>query len=108
KGRRRSRESTISAEEDNEELARQAVKSFTSLASSQTHSQRHDGSGVFGGSQASQAATEMLRRHPREGFEVIDSSAGSGSRDEGPAERMKLFSNLRADTDKRKFSGGGA
>ncbi|KFH46353.1 hypothetical protein ACRE_028420 [Hapsidospora chrysogenum ATCC 11550] len=111
KGRRRSRESTISAEEDNEELARQAFKSFTSLASSQSHSQRHDDSDVFGGSQASQAATEMLRRHPRESFEVIDSSAGSGSRDQGsrdqgPAERTKLFSNLRADTDKRKFSGG--
>jgi hypothetical protein len=50
----------------------------------------------------------MLRRHPRESFDVTDSSAGSGPRDEGPAERTKLFSNLRADTDKRKFSGGGA
>ena len=107
--RRRSRESTISAD-DNEELARQAVKSFTSLASHGSSQGRRGGdeSDVFS-SQASQAATEMLRRDTREGHEKR-SAAGSRDDTSGPAEKSarmqaKLFSNLRGDTEKRKFSG---
>lgn len=108
-GRRRSRESTISAD-DNEELARQAVTSMTSFGSDDSGQRRRrgDGSDVFS-SQASQAATEMLRRDTQKSF---DMGSGSGSRDgtPGPAERSahmhaKLFSNLRGETDKRKFSG---
>ncbi|KAL6865661.1 hypothetical protein ACO1O0_001756 [Amphichorda felina] len=110
RGRRRSRESTVSAD-DTEELARQAVKSFTSLAS-HSASQRHRGEDdpdVFD-SQASQAATELLRRGARQSFEM-HSSTGSRDATPGPAEQSarmqaKLFSNLRGgDTDKRKFSG---
>lgn len=109
--RRRSRESTISAD-DNEELARQAVKSFTSLASHGS-SQRHRGGDdpdVFD-SQASQAATELLRHDPRESFDVnVNNSARSRDGTPGAAEKSarmqaKLFSNLRGETDKRKFSG---
>ncbi|KAJ9165833.1 FAD-dependent oxidoreductase-like enzyme [Coniochaeta hoffmannii] len=97
--RRKSRESTISVEDaedmalvrqqHNEELARQAYNSFTS---------RSGGSGGGGSlrrrgeaeeeeevyeSQASQAASAMLRRDPRESFEVA-SSIGGGSRDGTP------------------------
>ena len=109
--RRRSRESTISAD-DNEELARQAVKSFNSLAS-RSSSQRprgEDDTDVFD-SQASQAATELLRRGPRPSFDANNSSAASRDATPGPAEQSarmqaKFFSNLRGgDTDKRKFSG---
>ncbi|KAL2265974.1 hypothetical protein VTJ83DRAFT_5326 [Remersonia thermophila] len=125
--RRKSRESTISAE-DNQELARQALQSIASRASQPT---RGSGSGsgsashrTGGGadeeevyeSQASQAASEMLRRDPRESFEVAASVAG-GSRDGTPAAadrsaklQAKLFggvnkSGLSSQGAKRKLNG---
>ena len=124
-GRRKSRESTISAE-DNEELARQAlesvaaVQSMASQASQQSRGSRSRHSRDGGededvhDSQATQAATEMLRRDPRQSFEVA-SSVGSRDATPGPAEKSarmqsKLLSNVRGTgggTDKRKFSGGG-
>lgn len=124
--RRKSRESTISAD-DNEELARQAMESveamqsFTSQVSRpspQASRQRRraeddDDEEVFD-SQASQAATEMLRRHPGRSFEVA-SSAGSRDESPGPAEKSaklqaKLLSSSRGGgaMDKRKFSGNTA
>ncbi|EGS20006.1 3-ketoacyl-CoA thiolase-like protein [Thermochaetoides thermophila DSM 1495] len=92
--RRKSRESTISAE-DNQELARQALQSFASRGAGSSggvphshphpHHQRVDQSPnqrrrasmaddveVYE-SQASQAASEMLRRDPRESYEVAQS-----------------------------------
>ena len=124
-GRRKSRESTISAE-DNEELARQAlesvaaVQSMASQASQQSRGSRsrhsRDEDEDVHDSQATQAATEMLRRDPRQSFEVA-SSVGSRDATPGPAEKSarmqsKLLSNIRGTgggggTDKRKFSGGG-
>ena len=120
--RRKSRESTISAEEDNEELARQALQSVAAASisrasinslSSRRHREEPD-SDVFE-SQASQAASEMLRRDPRESFEVASSI---GSRDHTPAPveksaklQAKLFAGLNKSgvvpVEKRKFSGGG-
>lgn len=113
--RRKSRESTISAE-DTEELARQAVElaAGASQGSRANRSRREDQDEeeVFD-SQASQAATELLRRDPRQSFEVA-SSAESRGHSPAPLEKSarmqaKLFaSNLRggavAGADKRKFS----
>jgi len=120
--RRKSRESTISAEEDNEELARQALQSvaaasvsFASRGSdSRLHQQSGEGEEVFE-SQASQAASEMLRRDPRESFEVA-SSVNSRDGTPAPADKSaklqaKLFGGLNksglATSEKRKFSGHG-
>lgn len=122
--RRKSRESTISADE-NEDLTRQAMESVEALqsfasqgsqpiprGSAQPRQRGDDGDDeeVFD-SQASQAATEMLRRHPGKSFEVARSI---GSRDGSPAPaessaklQAKLMSSSRGGaTDKRKFSGG--
>lgn len=112
----KSRESTVSAD-DNEELARQALAaSFASLGS-QSRSQRQPSGHeeeVFE-SQASQAASEMLRRDPRESFEVA-SSVHSRDGTPAPAEKSaklqaKLFGGLNksgvASSEKRKFSGHG-
>ncbi|KAK4212464.1 hypothetical protein QBC37DRAFT_193520 [Rhypophila decipiens] len=128
--RRTSRESTISAE-DNAELARQAlqVASFASRGSQHSRSGSRRMSQSLGGggggeeepvyeSQASQAASEMLRRDPRESFEVAGS--GNNSRDVTPAVapaadkstklQAKLFGGLNksgvSTSEKRKFSGG--
>jgi len=116
---RRSRESTISAE-DNQELARQALQSFASRGSQHSHGSHRRVSGeeeaeeeVFE-SQASQAASEMLRRDPRESFEVAASV--ENSRDVTPAAadrsaklQAKLFGALNksglSSQGKRKFSG---
>ena len=125
---RKSRESTISAD-DNEELARQALDvaaSLTSKGSQGSRSSRHqprrtneeedeeEEEEVFE-SQASQAASEMLRRDPRESFEVASSV---GSRDGTPvpaaAEKSaklqaRLFAGLNKggmNQEKRKFSSG--
>ncbi|KAF4979108.1 hypothetical protein FZEAL_4598 [Fusarium zealandicum] len=113
--RRKSRESTISVD-DNEELARQALESVAaaqSFASQASHASRSQNRGeedeeVFD-SQASQAATELLRRDPRQSFEVAN-SAGSRDGTPGPVEKSalmqaKLLSSFRGDGDKRKFSG---
>lgn len=120
---RRSRESTISAEDheepvDNQELARQAlsfaVAAATSHASHQSSSSRRaeprpgdqDEEEVFE-SQASQAASEMLRRDPRESFDVASSAGGSRDPTPAPAEKSaRLQARLFAGTEKRKFSGG--
>jgi len=123
--RRKSRESTVSAE-DNEELARQALQSvavaatmsFASIASN-SRPLRHpageeEEEEVFE-SQASQAASEMLRRDPRESFEVTSSV---NSRDGTPAPmeksaklQAKLYGGLNKGglgiSEKRKFSGMG-
>lgn len=113
--RRKSRESTISADgDDTEELARQALRMTQARRSfdlaAQTESARHNRedreSDVYD-SQASQAATEMLRRDPRQSFEVRSSQE---SQDTGPVERSsatmqaKLLADLRTGADKRKFS----
>jgi acetyl-CoA acyltransferase 1 len=133
--RRQSRESTISAE-DNEELARQALQSVAAASfasvSRASHISSHRSSHrsvnrddeqeeeeeeVYE-SQASQAASEMLRRDPRQSFDVA-SSVG-GSRDGTPAAeksgklQAKLIGGLHksgilppaSGTEKRKFSGG--
>ncbi|KAK3303173.1 uncharacterized protein B0T15DRAFT_539408 [Chaetomium strumarium] len=113
--RRKSRESTISAE-DNQELARQALQSIASRGSQHSHPSGEVGEEeeVFE-SQASQAASEMLRRDPRESFEVA--AAVGHSRDATPAAadrsaklQAKLFgglnkSGLSSVQGKRKFSG---
>ncbi|KAK1961870.1 hypothetical protein LY78DRAFT_279695 [Colletotrichum sublineola] len=120
---RKSRESTISAD-DNEELARQALESVAKSASFLSQASRASRNGrrplPNGGgsddddvyeSQASQAASEMLRRDPRESFEVA-SSVGSRDGTPAPAEKSarlqaKLFSGItKSSTDKRKFSNG--
>jgi len=117
--RRRSRESTISAE-DNEELARQALSSFASRGSQNLRGSRRrhpaeEEEDVFE-SQASQAASEMLRRDPRESFEVAGSATGSRDGTPAPAAtersaklQAKLFAGLNKSgvmaSDKRKFSG---
>lgn len=128
KKRRKSRESTISAD-DNEELARAALESVAAATQSfMSHTSRGSGSRArrYNGeaeegeedeevfeSQASQAASEMLRRDPRESFEVA-SSVGSRDGTPAPAEKTaklqaKLFAPLNKAglaAEKRKFSGG--
>lgn len=113
--RRKSRESTISVDE-NEELARQALESaaavqpytapsqgsnrggYTSVRGAST-SYREDEDRDMYESQASQAASEMLRRDPRESFDVASSmSSEDGTRDRQP----KGYANVG---DKRKLSG---
>ncbi|KAI0376006.1 Thiolase, N-terminal domain-containing protein [Hypomontagnella monticulosa] len=115
---RQSRESTISAD-DNEELARAALESVA--AATQSYMSQESRASRRGGeeeevfeSQASQAASEMLRRDPRESFEVA-SSVGSRDGTPAPAEKSaklqsKLFAGLNKAglaTEKRKFSSGG-
>jgi hypothetical protein len=118
--RRKSRESTISAE-DNQELARQALQSIASRGSQHSHPSQRRLSSEVGAeeevfeSQASQAASEMLRRNPRESFEVT--AAVGHTRDATPAAsdrsaklQAKLFgglnkSGLSSVQGKRKFSG---
>ncbi|KAK3942669.1 peroxisomal 3-ketoacyl-CoA thiolase 2 [Diplogelasinospora grovesii] len=139
--RRNSRESTISAEdagdraklsaEDNQELARQAMRqaeaSFASLGSANSQAEwqnshrspssrrRQEEEEEVYESQASQAASEMLRRDPRESFEVASSAGVSRDGTPVPAEKSaklqaKIFGNLNkiaslGHSDKRKFSG---
>jgi hypothetical protein len=108
--RRKSRESTISVE-DNEELARQAMQS---VAAVQSHGSSRGGYVNARGppphsyedrdmydSQASQAATEMLRRDPRESFEVASSLESS---EESPGKKHAKINAPSA--GKRAFSGG--
>ncbi|KAK0615605.1 Thiolase, N-terminal domain-containing protein [Bombardia bombarda] len=123
--RRKSRESTISAE-DNEELARQAlqVASFASRASQNPRSsrrqpvaaaQQEEAEEEVFESQASQAASEMLRRDPRESFEVASSVGNSRDVTPTPIDKSaklqaKLIGGLIksgvATAEKRKFSSG--
>ncbi|RGP59809.1 hypothetical protein FSPOR_11060 [Fusarium sporotrichioides] len=112
--RRRSRESTISVD-DNEELARQALESvaaaqsFTSQTSHTSQSRNRNGQGEVYDSQASQAAAEMLRRDPRQSFEVADSRKSTslpGAVEKSVRMQERLLSNHHnGDGDKRKFSG---
>ncbi|TPX10099.1 uncharacterized protein E0L32_001296 [Thyridium curvatum] len=124
--RRKSRESTISAD-DNEELARQALESVAAAAATSSF----DSQGSHGSrssrarraseeeeeiyeSQASQAASQMLRRDPRESFEVASSRGGSRDVTPVPTEKSaklqaKIFGSVNKasmSSDKRKFSGG--
>ncbi|KAH9886589.1 Thiolase, N-terminal domain-containing protein [Xylariomycetidae sp. FL2044] len=115
---RKSRESTISAE-DNEELARAALESVAAATQSymsqgsRTSQRRREDEEVYE-SQASQAASEMLRRDPRESFEVA-SSVGSRDGTPAPAEKTaklqsKLYGGLNKaglSAEKRKFSAMG-
>jgi acetyl-CoA acyltransferase 1 len=109
--RRRSRESTISVD-DNEELARQALESvaaaqsFTSQAPHTSHSRNRNGEDQeIYDSQASQAATEMLRRDPRQSFEVAESRKNMpGAMEKSVRMQEKLLSHRNGDGDKRKFS----
>lgn len=114
--RRQSRESTISVE-DNEELARQALQSVAAASFASHASRTSQGGGrsrdeddeeVFD-SQASQAATELLRRDPRQSFEVASSTGSRGATrspiDKSARMQAKLFSNSKGDGEKRKFSG---
>lgn len=119
---RKSRESTISAD-DNEELARAALESVAAATQSfMSHSTRGSASRsrrngeeeeeVFE-SQASQAASEMLRRDPRESFDEVASSVGSRDGTPAPVEKSaklqaKLFASVNKPglaSEKRKFSG---
>ncbi|KAI0430022.1 Thiolase, N-terminal domain-containing protein [Xylaria sp. FL1042] len=119
KRRRKSRESTISAEDENErnantmtlESVAAAAQSYMSQGS--RHSQRQDDEEEeVIESQATRAASEMLRRDPRESFEVA-SSVGSRDVTPVPAEKTaKLQTKLYApvykagmNTEKRKFNG---
>ncbi|KAH8162794.1 hypothetical protein CIB48_g5453 [Xylaria polymorpha] len=116
--RRKSRESTISAEDESEEtpgamtLESVAAAAQSYMSQGSRYSKRRDGEEeeVFE-SQATQAASEMLRRDPRESFEVA-SSVGSRDVTPQPAEKAsKLQTKLYApvykmNADKRKFSGG--
>jgi ribosomal protein L29 len=118
--RRKSRESTISV--DDQELARQAMQTFASHSSQHSHSrsshrrlsgEEGEEEDVFE-SQASQAASEMLRRDARESFEVAPSVGNSRNGTPAAADRSaklqaKLFGGLNkgglSSQGKRKFSG---
>lgn len=111
---RHSRESTISAD-DNEVLARAALQSVAQQATSfasrgsppprtrvplPSHRSRQDDEGQVYESQASQEATSMLRRDPRESFEVASSH---NSRDATPTPvtaEKRLQSTLRGPVHK--------
>ena len=100
-----SRESTISAE-DNEELARQAVEAAAQSAFLSRRS-RYNGQEEVLESHASQAASELLRRDPRESFEVV-SSVGSRDVTPAPAEKTaKLQARLYGGVDKAVVGGTG-
>ncbi|KAL7802278.1 hypothetical protein V8C44DRAFT_353450 [Trichoderma aethiopicum] len=113
--RRRRRESTISVE-DTEELARQAlesVKAVQSLSSREAPAEElissQEDDDQLQDSQASQAAAELLRRHPGQGHRAAASSVRDGSA--GPAEKSaamqaKLFAGGRTATgaEKRKLA----
>ncbi|KAL6893060.1 hypothetical protein HDV57DRAFT_483745 [Trichoderma longibrachiatum] len=113
--RRRRRESTISVE-DTEELARQAlesVKAVQSLSSREAPAEElissQEDEDQLQDSQASQAAAELLRRHPGQGHRAAASSVRDSSA--GPAEKSaamqaKLFAGGRTATgaEKRKLA----
>ncbi|KAI0969591.1 Thiolase, N-terminal domain-containing protein [Xylaria arbuscula] len=115
KRRRKSRESTISAEDENEGNARTmtlesvaaAAQSYMSHSSHPSQRRGDEEEEVFE-SQATQAASEMLRRDPRESFEVA-SSVGSRDVTPVPAEKTaklqtKLYGPRRFQS--RGYAGG--
>lgn len=90
--RRKSRDSTISAS-DNEELARAALSTF------------REESEEIQESQASQNAAEMLRRDPRESFEVAASRTNTPTpiTDKSSLLQSKIFGTVtKGPTEKRK------
>lgn len=117
---RHSRESTISAD-DNQELARAALQSVAQQATtfvsrgspppraprvplpSHRSSQRDDEDSQVYESQASQEASAMLRRDPRESFEVAPSQGNS--RDVTPTPDKRLQSTLRGPVHKHGLTG---
>jgi acetyl-CoA acyltransferase 1 len=116
--RRKSRESTISAEDEEEGNTRMTLESVAtavqSYMSQGSHRSRpHEGEEEIFESSASQEALEMLRRDPRESFEVA-SSVGSRDVTPAPTEKLnklqtKLYGPVHKavmGTEKRKFSGG--
>jgi hypothetical protein len=128
-----SRESTISVEDagetaavsqqqHNEELARQALSSFASRGSATSNTRRRVADEEVYESQASQAASQMLRRDPRDNFALAAAArarspprTGHFSTTPAAAEKSaklqaKLFAGLNksgvADgAEKRKLSG---
>lgn len=130
---RTSRESTISVEDagetaavsqqqHNEELARQALSSFASRGSATSSTRRRVADEEVYESQASQAASQMLRRDPRDNFALAAAArarspprTGHFSTTPAAAEKSaklqaKLFAGLNkggvADgVEKRKLSG---
>ncbi|KAM0278593.1 hypothetical protein ACHAQH_005067 [Verticillium albo-atrum] len=118
----KSRESTISVVDDNEELARQALESVAKSASFLSQASRGSQRGprrplpnndeedeeAFA-SQASKAASEMLRRDPRESFEIArEARSGTpAAAEKGARLQAKLLSGTtKTGAEKRKFSGG--
>lgn len=107
----KSRESTISMDgEDTEELARQALRSVQDAArrslpssSSQGNINHGDDSDLYG-SQASQVATEMLRRDAKRSFE-LGAASDEQVRGTSATGHNRHVSDLRSAADKRKFSG---
>ncbi|KAI1432529.1 Thiolase, N-terminal domain-containing protein [Xylaria sp. CBS 124048] len=103
--RRKSRESTISVEDEDEASTRtMTLESVAAAAQSYMsqgahHTRRREGEGVgeeVYESQATQAASEMLRRDPRESYEVA-SSVGSRDVSPTPADKSnKLQTKLYA------------
>ncbi|KAH8204248.1 hypothetical protein TruAng_001534 [Truncatella angustata] len=118
---RKSRESTISADDNNEELARAALnmaavnRSIISNPSqkSLSHSHHRQAEEDVYESQASQAASEMLRRDPRGGFDEVASSVDSRDATPAPAEKSaklqaKIFAPINKAApaaEKRKYNG---
>lgn len=131
---RTSRESTISAEDagetaaatsqrhHNEELARQALTSFASRGSATSSMRRRVADEEVYESQASQAASQMLRRDPRDNFALAAAARGrspprTGHFSTTPAAaeksaklQAKLFAGLNKGgvtdgAEKRKLSG---
>ncbi|TQV97810.1 hypothetical protein V2A60_006467 [Cordyceps javanica] len=107
---RKSRESTISADEAEDAVAtRRAPGPRTNLSIPSERSHMANESDVFG-SQASQAAADLLRRHPGQSF---DAASSGDSRDGSPIQlpvkavapkaRSRLPDSVRP--DKRRHSG---
>ncbi|KAJ4150553.1 hypothetical protein LMH87_011299 [Akanthomyces muscarius] len=113
--RRKSRESTISADESEDAVAAARRASGAIRTNVSMHSRRSDNaseSQVFD-SQASQAATDLLRRHPGQSF---DAASSGDSRDGSPIQlpakpapakpRSRLPDSSRS--EKRRLSGSDA
>ncbi|KAI1267800.1 hypothetical protein F5Y18DRAFT_415376 [Xylariaceae sp. FL1019] len=119
-GGRKSRESTISAEDEDEaqpramtlESVAAAAQSYLSHSSNVSHaSRRQEPEEEVYASQASQAASEMLRRDPRQSFEVassVNSREASPRLAEKPTKlQTKLYGPVQKAgmaTEKRKIS----
>ncbi|KAJ6789056.1 hypothetical protein PWT90_09987 [Aphanocladium album] len=111
--RRKSRESTISADEtENAAAARRAPGVRANVSMQSKRSEKPSESDVFD-SQASQAATDLLRRHPGQSFDVASSGEsrdGSPIRLPAKAVATKARSRLpdSSRSEKRRLSGSDA